>query len=70
LFHTSQIPEKSSRSTQGVQVINLQIKHKVASAELPTGERLEKLEEYRVKNIPVAGKIAKELEEANQIPLV
>ena len=70
LFNTSQIPEKSTRSTQGVQVINLQIKHKVASAEIPSSERLEKLEEYRVKNIPVAGKIAKDLEEVNQLPLI
>ena len=70
LCSTEQIPEKTTRSTQGVQVMNIKRGQVIIGAELPTGERLEHLEDYRVRNIPVAGKIAKDLEEPNQMSLV
>lgn len=69
LCSTEQIPEKSTRSTQGVQVMNLKKNQTITSAQLPDGERLAQLEAYRVKNVPVAGKLAKDLEDDNQIPL-
>ena len=69
LCTTEQIPEKTTRSTQGVQVMTLRAKQTIVSAELPEGERLATLEIYRIKNIPVAGKMAKDLEDANQIEL-
>lgn len=70
LCSTEQIPEKSTRSTQGVQVMNLKVKQIITHAEFPEGEQLAQLESYRVKNIPVAGKLAKDLEDDNQMPLV
>ncbi|MCR4643904.1 MAG: topoisomerase IV [Oscillospiraceae bacterium] len=70
LCSTEQIPEKTTRSTQGVQVMNIKRGQLVVGAELPTGERLEALEGFRVRNIPVAGKLAKDLEEPNQMALV
>lgn len=69
LCSTEQIPEKSTRSTQGVQVMNLKKNQTITSAQLPDGEHLAQLEAYRVKNVPVAGKLAKDLEDDNQIPL-
>ncbi|MBQ7003584.1 MAG: topoisomerase IV [Oscillospiraceae bacterium] len=70
LVHTSEIAEKTTRSTQGVQVMTLKGKHIVAAAELPEGERLEAIQSFRVKSIPAAGKLTKDLEEANQMSLL
>lgn len=70
LVDTSEIAEKSTRSTIGVQVMTLKAKQTIVSAELPDGELLEAAQTFRVKTIPAAGKLAKNLEEANQMPLV
>ena len=69
-MHTSEIAEKTTRSTQGVQVMTLKGKHIVAAAELPEGERLEAIQSFRVKSIPAAGKLTKDLEGANQMSLL
>ncbi len=70
LTDTSQIPEKATRSTQGVNVMTLKKDQVVVTAEIVRGERLAQVETYRVKTLPAAGKLAKGLEEADQLPLV
>ena len=70
LTDTAQITEKTTRSTQGVNVMTLKAKQTVTAAEIPEGERLAQVETFRVKTLPAAGKLAKDLEEANQMPLV
>ncbi len=70
LANTTEIAEKTTRSTQGVQVMTLKAKQTVVSAEIPEGEFLELVQGYRVKTIPAAGKLAKNLEEANQMELI
>ncbi len=70
LVNSAEIAEKTTRSTQGVAVMTLKAKQTVISAEIPTEERIQDLQSYRVRTIPAAGKLAKNLEEANQIPLI
>ncbi len=70
LVNTEEIAEKTTRSTQGVQVMNLKAKQTVVSAEIPEGEFLTAVQSYRIKSIPAAGKLAKDLEEANQMELL
>ncbi len=70
LANTCEIAEKTTRSTQGVQVMTLKAKQTVVSVEIPEGEFLEQVQSYRVKTIPAAGKLAKNLEEANQMELI
>ncbi len=70
LVNTADISEKTTRSTQGVQVMTLKAKQTVVSAEIPEGELLEAVQSFRVKTIPAAGKLAKNLEEANQMELL
>ena len=70
LIGTDQIPEKTTRSTQGVQVMTLKAKQVVVSAEIPEGEFLSIVQSFRVRTIPAAGKLAKNLEEANQMELL
>lgn len=70
LVHSSLIAEKSTRSTQGVQVMTLKAKQVVTSAELPAPEVLESLAQYKLKSIPAAGRLAKNLEESNQMTLL
>ncbi len=69
LVNTTEIAEKTTRSTQGVQVMTLKAKQVVVSAEIPQGELLESVQGFRIKTIPAAGKLAKNLEEANQMEL-
>ncbi len=70
LINTELIAEKSTRSSQGIQVMTIRLKQQIISAEIPDPERLSQLEKYRVQNIPAIGKSARNLEEANQMPLV
>ncbi|MCR5717668.1 MAG: topoisomerase IV [Oscillospiraceae bacterium] len=58
LFDTEMIPEKASRSSQGVNVMTLKAGQTVTSAIIPEPETLDGLKTYRVKNIPATGKIA------------
>lgn len=66
IFNTGMISSKTTRDSQGVQVINLKKNSVLASAEKVDGVGLEK---YYVKNIPSSGKPAKELGYANQLKL-
>ncbi len=70
LVNSSEIAEKSTRSTQGVQIMTLKAKQTVVSAEIAEGEFLESIQSFRIKSIPAAGKLAKNLEEANQMQLL
>ena len=70
LINTELITEKSTRSSQGIQVMTLRTRQNVISAEIPTPERIPHLEKYRVQNIPAIGKAGKNLEEANQMSLI
>ena len=68
LFNTAMILPKSTRDSQGVQVITLRAKAVLESAEIVI-DNLSELEKYRSKNIPAAGKPAKELGDSNQLKL-
>ncbi len=67
LCDTAMIPEKGTRTSQGVQVMTLKGKHELCSAELCIGERLESVKEFRVRIIPAMGRLAKDLEPENQL---
>ncbi|MBD5142172.1 MAG: topoisomerase IV [Ruminococcus sp.] len=70
LMHTGLIPEKATRNSQGIQVMTLKEKQKIISAEIPSPEQLASLVCYHVQNIPATGKLAKNLEDANQLFLI
>ena len=69
VFNTGMILPKSTRDSQGVQVMNLRKNALLASAELISPEALPELEKYRSKSVPAAGKPAKELGDTNQLTL-
>lgn len=60
---------KSTRDSQGVQVMTLRKKALLASATIINKENKEELEKYRSKSVPAAGKPAKELGDTNQLTL-
>ncbi len=66
VFNTSQLQVKTSRSTQGVAVMNLKARHRLVKA-LPLAESsITNLSRYRVKNLPGAGAILKAEDKAQQ----
>ncbi|MGB4093934.1 MAG: DNA topoisomerase (ATP-hydrolyzing) subunit A, partial [Ruminococcus flavefaciens] len=67
VFNTGMILPKSTRDSQGVQVMTLRKKALLASAVIITDEEREALEKYRSKAVPAAGKPAKELGDTNQL---
>ena len=67
LFNTGMILPKTTRDSQGVQVMTLRKKGLLASAAVVTDEEREELEKYRSKSVPAAGKPAKELGDTNQL---
>lgn len=67
VFNTGMILPKTTRDSQGVQVINLRKKAVLEAASLVTEENSADLEKYRVKSVPSAGKPAKELGDSNQL---
>ena len=70
LFDAGLVPEKSTRTTQGVNVMTLKPNQTVTSALIPEGELLQTAETYRVKTLPAAGKLAKDLDDLDQMALV
>ena len=64
------IPQKTTRDTQGVQVITLKGKHQVSEARLLSADEAEELKKYRIKTIPAIGSIAKDLPETGQMSLL
>lgn len=69
MFNTALLLPKTTRDSQGVQVINLRKKAVLASASAVSDEERENLEKYRSKSVPAAGKPAKELGDTNQLIL-
>ena len=69
IFNTGMILPKSTRNTQGVQVMTLKAKSDVESAHLITPEKAKELSKYRTKTLPAAGPFAKDLEDPNQFTL-
>ncbi len=67
VFNSAMILPKSTRDSQGVQVMTLRNKALLASAEIVSEENSHELEKYRSKNVPAAGKPAKELGDSNQL---
>ncbi|HAE53002.1 MAG TPA: topoisomerase IV, partial [Ruminococcus sp.] len=65
LFNSSLIMQKSTRDSQGIQVINLKKNAILSFAATVTDEN--NLEKYRVNTLPAAGKPAKELGDPNQL---
>ena len=67
LFNTGMILPKSTRDSQGVQVINLRKNAILEYAGIVSGDMAEQVEKYRAKAVPAAGKPAKELGDSNQL---
>lgn len=68
-LNTAQIPLKSTKSTQGVQVMKLTKKGaKVINVVIAENSGLEDIKHYQAKNIPAAGSFLKK-EDSNQISL-
>ena len=55
MFNTSAIPEKTTRDTQGVIVMNLKKKSVLKKAMLLSESGLNNPDYYRARNIPAAG---------------
>ena len=60
VFNTALLAPKTSRSTQGVAVMNLKTKYKVEDAVFVTDSVIKNLPRYRVRSIPAAGALLKE----------
>lgn len=67
VFNTGMILPKSTRDSQGVQVITLRKNAVLASAQTVTPEMSADVEKYRAKSVPSAGKPAKDLGYSNQL---
>lgn len=67
VFNTAEILTKSTRDTQGVQVVTLKKNTVLSSAEVISAENAQELEKYRAKSIPCSAKNAKDLGDANQL---
>ena len=67
LFNTGMILPKTTRDSQGVQVINLRKNAVLEYAGIVSGDMAEQVEKYRAKAVPAAGKPAKELGDSNQL---
>jgi len=60
LFHTALLVPKTTRSTQGVQVMNLKKNRRVASVRSPEETGITHFTRYRVRAIPAAGALLRE----------
>lgn len=72
LFNTAMLLPKTTRDSQGVQVMTLRKKALLASADIfesTNEDEKDTFEKYRSKTIPAAGKPAKELGDTNQLTL-
>jgi DNA gyrase subunit A len=67
IFDTALINPKAARDTQGVQCMTLKAKSKLDKAFMIDDAKAEELSKYVVKNIPVAGSFAKDVEDPDQI---
>ncbi|MEG1863573.1 MAG: hypothetical protein RR198_08225, partial [Oscillospiraceae bacterium] len=69
IVNTSQIPEKTTKNSVGVQVQTLKKNQNVKTAKLADEVSLENPMKYRTKNIPAAGAFLKEEDIAQQLIL-
>ena len=60
VFHTASLNPKSTRATQGVNVMTLKSKYKVESARPLTGTSIVNVSRYRARSLPIAGALLKE----------
>lgn len=67
VFNSAMILPKTTRDSLGVQVMTLRKKAFLSSAEIISHENIGEFEKYRSKNVPAAGKPAKELGDSNQL---
>ncbi len=67
VFNTAMMLPKATRDSQGVQAMTLRKNAVLSSAEVVVPEDEETLGKYRSKNIPAAGKTAKDLGDTNQL---
>lgn len=70
LFDASLVAVKATRDTQGVQAVTLKAKHLVTQAQVLGEDEAEQLKKYRVRTIPAAGSMAKDLPEVGQMSLL
>ena len=66
VFNTALLSPKATRSTQGVQVMTLKSKYRLAAARPLEDTPITNLGRYRCRNIPAAGAIVKEEDGENQ----
>ena len=60
IFNTALLTPKTTRSTQGVQVMTLKTKYRLAQVRLPEDSGITDLRRYRCRAIPAAGAVLKE----------
>ncbi len=70
IFNTALILPKSTRNTIGVQAMNLKAGAKVQKVWLLGEEEMQRYARYNVKNIPVLGLIAKDVDDPDQTGLL
>jgi DNA gyrase subunit A len=66
VFHTSALTPKSTRNTQGVNVMTLKPKYKIASALPLTASTIENSARYRARSLPVAGALLRPEDRAEE----
>ena len=59
LFHTAQLAEKSTRDSQGIQVMTLKPKYRVRSAAFLEDTPIRNHARYRIRSLPAAGALLK-----------
>lgn len=69
LLQTDLITRKTTRNTQGVQIINLKPNQIICEARICTDQEIEPYKQYRVKTIPATGRIVHDLPETGQMSL-
>lgn len=67
IFNTGMILPKSTRDTQGVQVMTLKAGSHVESAHIVTEEQAKELSKFRTKTLPAAGPFAKDIPDPDQM---
>ncbi len=69
VFNTAKIPEKSTRSSQGIQVLNQKKGSKMTKIKKINDVEFENIDYYRTKNIPATGRYLKESDKQSSAQL-
>ena len=59
LFNTAQLAEKTTRDSQGVQVMTLKPKYRLSTAAFLEDTPIQNHARYRIRNLPAAGALLK-----------